>query len=56
MVNWGQIRERGKVPFVLLYGVVLSIPLVLDYYIIKFPLNSFRVCFYRTLIVFHVKL
>jgi hypothetical protein len=42
MVNWGQIRGKGKGRFVLLFGTVLSIPLVLDYYIIKFFLNSFR--------------
>lgn len=45
MVNWGQIRKKGKVQFVLLYGTVLSIPLVFDYYIIKFLLNSFRLDF-----------
>lgn len=43
MVNWGQIREKGKQRFVLLYSSVLTILLVLDYYIIKFLLNSFRV-------------
>lgn len=43
MVNWGQIREKGKQRFVLMYCTVLTILLVLDYYIIKFFLNSFRV-------------
>jgi hypothetical protein len=43
MMNWGQIREKGKQRFVLIYSLVLSILLVIDYYIIKFLLNSFRV-------------
>ena len=42
-MNWGQIREKGKLRFVLLASMVLSIPLVLDYYIIKFLFSSFRI-------------
>ncbi len=45
MVNWGQIREKGKRRIVLLYGIVLSIPLILDYYIVKYLLKSFRLDF-----------
>jgi hypothetical protein len=45
MVNWGEIRGNGKARFVLLFGTVLSIPLVLDYYIIKFFINSFQLNF-----------
>ncbi|RSK26251.1 hypothetical protein EJF36_04925 [Bacillus sp. HMF5848] len=43
MVNWSQIREKGKQRFVLMFSLVLSLPLVIDYYIIKFLLNSFRI-------------
>ena len=43
MVNWGKIREKGKKRFVLLSGLALSIPLVFDYYAIKFLLGSFRI-------------
>uniref|UniRef100_A0A1S2MEE4 Uncharacterized protein n=1 Tax=Anaerobacillus isosaccharinicus TaxID=1532552 RepID=A0A1S2MEE4_9BACI len=43
MINWGQIRDKGKVRFVLSYGLVISIPLLIDYYIIKFFLTSFRI-------------
>jgi hypothetical protein len=43
MVNWGQIREKGKQRFFLMFSFVLPIPLVIDYYIIKFLFNSFRV-------------
>lgn len=45
MVNWGQIRKKGKVRFIFLYGMTVSLPFVLDYYIIKFFLNSFQVKF-----------
>lgn len=45
MVNWGQIREKGKQRFVWMYSLVLPIPLVIDYYIIKFLFNSFRIEF-----------
>jgi hypothetical protein len=45
MVNWRQIQEKGKKRFVLLSGLVLSMPLALDYYIIKFLISSFRVRF-----------
>ncbi|MDQ0243293.1 hypothetical protein J2S09_000829 [Bacillus fengqiuensis] len=45
MANWGQIREKGKVRFILLSGTILSIPLILDYYIIKFLLSSFSMEF-----------
>jgi hypothetical protein len=43
MVDWGQIRVKGKERFVLMFSLIISIPLVLDYYIIKFFLNSFKV-------------
>jgi hypothetical protein len=43
MMDWGQIRDKGKRGFILVYSLVLSIPLVLDYYIIKFFFNSFRI-------------
>ncbi|MBP2242427.1 hypothetical protein J2Z40_003001 [Cytobacillus eiseniae] len=42
MMSWGQIREKGKQRFVLTSSLVLSIPLVLDYYLIKFLIKSFR--------------
>ena len=45
MVNWGQIREKGRQRFVLMSGLVLSIPLALDYYLIKFLISSFRIEF-----------
>ncbi|RID81558.1 hypothetical protein D1953_20435 [Peribacillus asahii] len=45
MVNWRQIQEKGKKRFVLLSGLVLSMPLALDYYIIKFLISSFRIDF-----------
>ncbi|MFE8700016.1 hypothetical protein ACFYKX_05185 [Cytobacillus sp. FJAT-54145] len=35
MEKWGQIREKGKNHFVLMFGIVLPIPLVIDYYILK---------------------
>ena len=43
MVNWGEIRKKGKSRFVLTSGLVLSIPLVLDYYTIRFLLGSFKI-------------
>ena len=41
-MKWGQIREKGRLRFVFLYSAVLSVPLTLDYYIIKFFIKSFR--------------
>lgn len=43
MEKWAQIRKKGKHQFVLLYGLVISGCLVLDYYIIKFFLRSFKI-------------
>ncbi len=35
--------EKGKQRFVLMYSLVLSLSLVIDYYIIKFLFNSFKI-------------
>jgi hypothetical protein len=43
MMGRGQIRRMRKQRFVWMYSLAISIPLVLDYYIIKFLLNSFRI-------------
>ncbi|MFS0673592.1 hypothetical protein [Ornithinibacillus sp. 179-J 7C1 HS] len=58
MVNWGQIRKKGKKRFVLLSGLVLAVPLALDYYIIKFLINSFKIefTFIELLIVWIIRL
>ncbi|WP_075980782.1 hypothetical protein [Bacillus massilinigeriensis] len=44
-MNWGHIREKGKKRFILLSGLVLSMPLALDYYIIRFLISSFKMDF-----------
>lgn len=43
MMRWSQIRKMGKQRFVQVYSLAISIPLVLDYYIIKFLLGSFSI-------------
>ncbi|MGD6875751.1 hypothetical protein [Bacillus infantis] len=43
MKRWNQIRKMGKQRFVRMYSLAISIPLVLDYYIIKFLLGSFPI-------------
>ncbi|MDZ5471384.1 hypothetical protein SM124_06450 [Bacillus sp. 31A1R] len=43
MNKWGKIRKMGKKRFVLEYGFIVSIPLVMDYYIVKFFLFSFQI-------------
>lgn len=43
MSNWSQIKERGKQRFVWMFSLVLSLALVIDYYIIKFFFNSFEI-------------
>jgi uncharacterized membrane protein len=45
MKNWGEIKKQGKTRFIFLYGLVISLPLLMDYYIVKFFLNSFRLAF-----------
>jgi predicted permease len=40
MVKWGRIREKGKQKFVVKFSFGISMPLVFDYYLIKFLLNS----------------
>ncbi|AGX06382.1 hypothetical protein B14911_03864 [Bacillus sp. NRRL B-14911] len=40
-----QIREKGKTRFVLQFSLGISIPLLIDYYIIKFLLHSFEMDF-----------
>ncbi|KAB2329957.1 hypothetical protein F7731_21070 [Cytobacillus depressus] len=45
METWGQMRKQGKRRFILGFGMVISIPFVIDYYIIKLLLNSFRITF-----------
>ncbi|WP_456277588.1 hypothetical protein [Bacillus sp. AK128] len=42
-MDWRQIRSMGKRRFVILSGVVLSIPLVLDYLLIKFLVSTFTI-------------
>ncbi len=41
MDNFRELKNLSRVQFVLLYTVVISIPLVVDYYIIKYFMNSF---------------
>jgi hypothetical protein len=50
--NWKEIREKGKAQFVLVYGLILSVPLVFDYYLIKFFVTSFRLRFSLTELLF----
>ncbi|MFD1738175.1 hypothetical protein ACFSCX_16735 [Bacillus salitolerans] len=40
--NWRDIRKGGRKQFVLIYSLTLSLPLVMDYYIIKFFLRSYK--------------
>ncbi|MGD6855782.1 hypothetical protein ACQCVO_11965 [Bacillus infantis] len=41
-MKWDQIREKGKTRFVLKFSLGISIPFLIDYYIIKFLLHSFE--------------
>ncbi|PLR73560.1 hypothetical protein CYJ37_08470 [Bacillus sp. UMB0728] len=45
MMRWGQLIKMGKQRFVRMYTLAISIPLALDYYIIKFLLDSFHISF-----------
>ncbi|MCK6207021.1 hypothetical protein KZX50_16375 [Bacillus infantis] len=41
-MKWDKIREKGKTRFVLQFSLGISIPFLIDYYILKFLLHSFE--------------
>lgn len=45
MDNWKQLKDIGIARFILIYGLVVTVPFVINYYLFKFLFNSFQLNF-----------